>query len=127
MEQGRIRTIRYGSTTISGAANTNALQFTGRENDGTGLSFYRARYYDPRLQRFISEDPLGPAGGVNLFTYAENQPIAYTDPLGLKPSPNFGPGGAGGAGGAGWAGWARWAKWVRWDPRPVVHSRDGSP
>ncbi|MCI0417646.1 MAG: RHS repeat-associated core domain-containing protein, partial [Acidobacteria bacterium] len=36
----------------------NSAQFTGRENDGTGLYYYRARYYHPTLQRFISEDPL---------------------------------------------------------------------
>ena len=37
----------------------NSYQYTGRENDGTGLYFYRARYYAPALGRFISEDPIG--------------------------------------------------------------------
>src|SRR5579884_2249523 len=80
----------FGATTASGAANTNAQQFTGRENDGTGLSSFRARYYSPQLQRFVSEDPLGAAGGVNIFGYAANAPTVYTDPFGLKPSPAFG-------------------------------------
>lgn len=47
----------FGKTTIAGASNTNPYQYTGRENDGTGLYYYRARYYHPALQRFISEDP----------------------------------------------------------------------
>jgi RHS repeat-associated protein len=43
--------------------------------DGTGLLFYRARYYDPRLQRFIAEDPIGfDAGDVNLHGYVGNAP-----------------------------------------------------
>ena len=49
----------FGATTASGAASPNAFQFTGRENDGTGLYYYRARYYSPTWQRFISEDPIG--------------------------------------------------------------------
>lgn len=49
----------FGATTASGQASANASQFTGRDNDGTGLYYYRARYYSPALQRFISEDPLG--------------------------------------------------------------------
>jgi RHS repeat-associated protein len=48
----------FGSVTTSGSANTNTFGFTGRENDGTSLDYYRARYYDPRLQRFLSVDPL---------------------------------------------------------------------
>src|SRR5579862_9290727 len=45
----------FGATDASGPANTNRYQFTGRENDGTGLYYYRARYYSPSLQRFISQ------------------------------------------------------------------------
>lgn len=79
----------FGGLSTSGASTTNALAYTGREADGTGLFFYRARYYDPRLQRFTSEDPLGSEGGLNLFVYAENQPTALVDPLGLKPAADF--------------------------------------
>ncbi len=53
----------FGNTTIGGASSTNSYQFTGRENDGTGLYYYRARYYSPTLQRFIAQDPIGFAGG----------------------------------------------------------------
>jgi RHS repeat-associated protein len=80
----------FGAATPSGASTTNAFGFTGRENDLTGLQYSRARYYDPRLQRFIAEDPLGHQGGMNLFAYAANQPTRYRDSLGLKPHDGFG-------------------------------------
>jgi RHS repeat-associated protein len=74
----------FGNTSLAGAASGNPLQYTGRENDGTGLYYYRARYYSPKLQRFISEDPIGFAGGdVNLYAYVGNGPMNYIDPLGL--------------------------------------------
>lgn len=61
----------FGVTTASGlTTNSNALQFTGRENDGTGLYYYRARYYDAATGRFTQEDPSGPQGGLNLYSYA---------------------------------------------------------
>jgi RHS repeat-associated protein len=77
----------FGSVTTTGPSSTNTFGFTGRENDGTGLNFYRARYYDPRLQRFIREDPLGVRGGLNMHLYAGNRPLTAVDPLGLSPSP----------------------------------------
>jgi RHS repeat-associated protein len=73
----------YGNTSQSGAANDNQYQFTGRQNDGTGLYYYRARYYNPNWGRFISEDPIGLAGGVDLYAYARGNPASFADPLGL--------------------------------------------
>jgi RHS repeat-associated protein len=74
----------FGDSTTSGAATGNAFSFTSRESDGTGLSYYRARYYDSRLQRFIAEDPLGfQAGDVNLHSYVANAPTTWTDPTGM--------------------------------------------
>ena len=60
--------------------------FTGREYDSeTGLYFYRARYYDPKIGRFISEDPIGFQGGdLNLYAYVRNNPVNRTDPYGEK-------------------------------------------
>lgn len=52
-------------------------------DDRTGLSYYRARYYDPKGSRFVSEDPIGLAGGINFYAYAGNSPVNRTDPLGL--------------------------------------------
>ena len=59
--------------------------FTGREYDpDTGLSWYRARWYDPSIGRFLSEDPSGFDGGdLNLTRYVGNSPWNYTDPSGM--------------------------------------------
>ena len=73
----------FGQATASGAASSNSSQFTGRENDGTGLQFYRSRYYSPTLQRFISEDSIGFSGGdTNLYGYVFNSPTNFTDSSG---------------------------------------------
>jgi len=58
--------------------------FTGREFDSeTGLYYYRARYYDAGVGKFISEDPIGFDGGdANLYRYVENSPVKATDPSG---------------------------------------------
>jgi hypothetical protein len=46
--------------------------------------FYRARFYDPQIGRFISEDPIGFAGkDINLYAYVKNNPLRFNDPLGL--------------------------------------------
>nr|BFE72691.1 hypothetical protein GCM10020092_059920 [Actinoplanes digitatis] len=75
----------HGVQTRTGEATTNRFTWTGRERDDFGLSYHRARYYDPELQRFISEDPIGPAGGLNLYAYAGNSPTNATDPSGNNP------------------------------------------
>lgn len=73
----------FGQTTVSGSASSNASQYTGRDNDGTGLLYYRARYYSPTLQRFVSEDTVGFSGGdANLYAYVFNSPTNYTDSSG---------------------------------------------
>jgi len=75
----------FGNTTASGAASANQFQYTGRESEGNGLYFYRARYYSPAFGRFVNQDPLGFSGsGVNLYAYADNNPISFRDPLGLQ-------------------------------------------
>jgi hypothetical protein len=51
--------------------------------DETGYVYMRSRYYDSGTGRFISEDPSGLAGGINLYIYAGNNPINYRDPTGL--------------------------------------------
>lgn len=73
----------YGNTTVSGEANANATQYSGRENDGTGLYYYRARYYDPGSSRFVTEDPIGFAGGNNIYAYVGGNPISLRDSRGL--------------------------------------------
>jgi RHS repeat-associated protein len=73
----------FGATSLSGSATGSAFDYTGREDDGTGLKYYRARYYHAGLQRFVSEDPIGLAGGPNLYAYVDNRPVDLVDPLGL--------------------------------------------
>jgi RHS repeat-associated protein len=71
------------SLTIPGTGND--LLYTGREYDrGTGLYYYRARYYDPEIGRFTSEDPLGFEAGVNFYAYVGNNPLNANDPSGLR-------------------------------------------
>jgi RHS repeat-associated protein len=69
--------------------------YTGREKDAdTGLHYYRARWYDSNLGRFLSEDPIGFGGGdVNLFGYVGNNPLMNRDPSGKIPPLVVGGGG----------------------------------
>lgn len=73
----------FGNPTNAGSSSR--YQFTGREFDSfSGLQYSRARWYDPKIGRFISEDPIGFRGGdVNLYGYVWNNPQNYTDPFGL--------------------------------------------
>ncbi|EMD9442626.1 RHS repeat protein, partial [Burkholderia cepacia] len=65
------------------ASLSNPLRFQGQYYDHeTGLHYNRHRYYDPSSGRFISKDPIGLAGGINVYQYASN-PISWIDPLGL--------------------------------------------
>jgi RHS repeat-associated protein len=71
----------------------NPYTYTGREFDAeTGLYYYRERSYDPRLGRFLQKDPVGFAGGVNLYVYVFNNPTRHIDPLGLVATCVFGQG-----------------------------------
>jgi RHS repeat-associated protein len=71
----------YGNS--AGSAKTR-FGYTGRERDSlTGLMYYRARFYDPQLGRFISEDPVRFSGGSNWYAYVNNNPVNFSDPTGL--------------------------------------------
>jgi RHS repeat-associated protein len=68
--------------------------FAGRERDeNTGLIYNRARWLDPKQGRFLTEDPIGFDGGLNLYAYVGNDPTNHSDPLGLidPDSPDYGP------------------------------------
>ena len=77
----------FGVTTQTGATSTSSYKYTGREDDGTELYYYGARYYQPRFQRFVSEDPIEYAGGINLYAYVGNNPVLKRDALGLANGP----------------------------------------
>src|SRR2546422_7035313 len=77
----------FGKQTASSGSLTNPFQYTGREFDSeTNLYFYRARYYDPNVGRFLSEDQkdIGAMGEwSNLYFYVKNSPVNLVDPFGL--------------------------------------------
>jgi RHS repeat-associated protein len=79
----------FGNTTNSSGSLTNFFRYTAREFDTeTNLYFYRPRYYDPVVGRFISEDPLEfESGNDNLYVYVGNRVLNLEDPSGLCPVP----------------------------------------
>jgi len=72
------------------AKANQALRFQGQYFDAeTGLHYNRHRYYDPETARFVTQDPIGLDGGVNVYSYALN-PLAWVDPLGLAKNGQLG-------------------------------------
>ena len=68
----------------SASAYSNRFMFTGREYDSeTGNYYYRARYYSPKLGRFLQTDPVGYNDSLNIYQYCLNNPLNYWDPYGL--------------------------------------------
>ena len=85
----------FGSRSATGGtdpADVTGFQYAGahgyqREPAGgaeLGLDYLYQRYYDPQTGRFISRDPIGYAGGLNLFGYVGNDPVGAVDPTGEK-------------------------------------------
>jgi len=67
-----------------GSTNTETGYAGASTPNGTGgFAYLRNRWYDPKTGRFLTQDPIGLAGGVNLYSYAANDPVASTDPFGL--------------------------------------------
>lgn len=62
----------------------NSFMYAGKAYDlETGLTEMGARYYDPREGQFVQKDPISYYGGINMFSYVQNNPIGWTDPTGL--------------------------------------------
>jgi RHS repeat-associated protein len=75
----------FGDTAPTGTATIN-LRFAGQYYDAeSGLHYNWNRYYDPKLGRYITSDPIGLRGGLNTYLYTNN-PLVETDPLGLMGS-----------------------------------------
>ncbi|WP_159514026.1 MULTISPECIES: RHS repeat domain-containing protein [Enterobacter] len=75
----------YGQVHHADTAGINQpLRFQGQYHDAeSGLYYNRHRYYDPGVGRYLSPDPVGLDGGLNLYAYVPN-PLTWVDPLGLK-------------------------------------------
>ncbi|MBS1955277.1 MAG: hypothetical protein JST89_13915 [Cyanobacteria bacterium SZAS-4] len=64
--------------------------YTGQRYDTeTGLYYYKNRHYSPVLGRFLQSDPIGYAGGLNVYAYADNDPINSSDALGLDSNGGY--------------------------------------
>src|SRR5437868_6962724 len=81
----------FGKLTASTGTINNPSQYTAREFDAeTGMYEYRARYYDPNVGRFLSEDALRFAkGGANFYPYVLNSPLNFVDPSGRTWQTNW--------------------------------------
>jgi RHS repeat-associated protein len=76
----------FGNVLHSAETVPNPFKYVGGAgimDEGNGLLYMRARYYDPELGRFINQDPIGLRGGMNLYAYVGNNPLNFVDPSGL--------------------------------------------
>jgi RHS repeat-associated protein len=89
----RYRFSVWGDPELTSESASNSLRFMGRELDSsTALYYVRNRWYDAVIDRFVTEDPIGLNGGINLYAYASNNPTGGRDPYGLcqeDGSPTF--------------------------------------
>jgi len=80
---GRVSIKDASGYTLQVSSIGNPYYFTGRRYDTeTGLYFFRTRYYNADIGRFIQPDTIGYKADVNLYTYCHNNPINYIDPYG---------------------------------------------
>jgi RHS repeat-associated protein len=84
----------YGNVIGSTGTLNDYFRYTGREFDQeTNIYYYRTRYYDPSIGRFLSEDGARLVGGVNFYRYVRDNPVNLNDPLGTCPDNKCAPSG----------------------------------
>lgn len=77
----------FGNIINKTEAVNNPYGYTGRRIDSeSGLMYYRERFYDPVIGRFLTSDPIGFSGGINFYSYVQNNPVNFVDPEGLSSS-----------------------------------------
>ena len=84
LANGQVAVQGYGAFGEEGGSNIGRFGFTGQMRlPEIGLDYYKARFYDPAIGRFMTPDPAGMVDGPNLYAYVLNDPINFTDPSGL--------------------------------------------
>ena len=80
----------FGEAVIETGYISQNLRFPGQYYDEeSGLHYNLNRYYEPKLGRYLTSDPIGLAGGLNTYVYALNNPLYWIDPLGLTVSCSY--------------------------------------
>ncbi|QQR80662.1 MAG: hypothetical protein IPJ69_00385 [Deltaproteobacteria bacterium] len=93
---GRVSISDGSGAPLTHTAIGNSFLFNGHTFDAeTGLYYYRARYYDPNIGRFLQRDPMGFIDGVNVYAYTRNNPINGLDPFGFNTTSSQGNSAAG--------------------------------